>query len=76
VTLALATLRTAAGAAAALVVGDRAWLLRDLGDAKLNRSVKDLIRLDNPMQIDLVRGKAQDTMAPFGPVVVPAPRSN
>jgi 2-keto-4-pentenoate hydratase/2-oxohepta-3-ene-1,7-dioic acid hydratase in catechol pathway len=210
VTFALATLRTGVGPAAAIVVGDRAWLLRDLGDAKLNRSVKDLfenwaanfprldklaslcaagayaaelevdlasasllvpiaypnkliavganyrdhlaemglpterwtplpiflrppttsmvgpgktvilpkstrefdweielavvigarlrevdratamasvagyavsidlsardlIRLDNPMQIDLVRGKAQDTMAPFGPVVVPAP---
>jgi len=39
----------------------------------IDLSARDLIRLDNPMQIDLVRGKAQDTMAPVGPYVVPAP---
>jgi 2-keto-4-pentenoate hydratase/2-oxohepta-3-ene-1,7-dioic acid hydratase in catechol pathway len=39
----------------------------------IDLSARDLIRIDNPMQIDLVRGKAQDTMAPVGPYVVPAP---
>lgn len=34
-------------------------------------SCRDLIRTDNDLKIDLVRGKAQDTMAPCGPVVVP-----
>jgi 2-keto-4-pentenoate hydratase/2-oxohepta-3-ene-1,7-dioic acid hydratase in catechol pathway len=38
----------------------------------IDLSARDLIRIDNPMQIDLVRGKAQDTMAPVGPYVVPA----
>lgn len=38
----------------------------------LDLSCRDLIRVDNELQVDLVRGKAQDTMAPCGPVMVPA----
>jgi 2,4-didehydro-3-deoxy-L-rhamnonate hydrolase len=37
----------------------------------LDLSCRDLIKTDNDLKIDLVRGKAQDTMAPCGPVVVP-----
>lgn len=37
----------------------------------LDLSCRDLIQTDNDLKIDLVRGKAQDTMAPCGPVVVP-----
>ena len=35
-------------------------------------SCRDLIQVDNDLKVDLVRGKAQDTMAPCGPVVIPA----
>ncbi len=38
----------------------------------LDMSCRDLIRVDNDLQVDLVRGKAQDTMAPCGPVMMPA----
>jgi 2-keto-4-pentenoate hydratase/2-oxohepta-3-ene-1,7-dioic acid hydratase in catechol pathway len=38
----------------------------------LDLSCRDLIPAHNDLQIDLVRGKAQDTMAPCGPYVVPA----
>jgi 2,4-didehydro-3-deoxy-L-rhamnonate hydrolase len=38
----------------------------------LDLSCRDLIPSHNDLQIDLVRGKAQDTMAPCGPYVVPA----
>jgi 2-keto-4-pentenoate hydratase/2-oxohepta-3-ene-1,7-dioic acid hydratase in catechol pathway len=34
-------------------------------------SCRDLIPTDPPLYVDLMRGKAQDTMAPLGPVVVP-----
>jgi 2-keto-4-pentenoate hydratase/2-oxohepta-3-ene-1,7-dioic acid hydratase in catechol pathway len=37
----------------------------------LDLSCRDLICADNELKIDLVRGKAQDTMAPRGPVFVP-----
>ena len=37
----------------------------------LDLSCRDLIPTDNELHVDLVRGKAQDTMAPCGPVVVP-----
>ncbi len=37
----------------------------------LDLSCRDLIRVDNDLKIDLVRGKAQDTMAPCGPHLVP-----
>lgn len=37
----------------------------------LDLSCRDLIKADNDLKVDLVRGKAQDTMAPCGPVVVP-----
>ena len=35
-------------------------------------SCRDLIQVDNDLKVDLVRGKAQDTMAPCGPAMVPA----
>lgn len=35
-------------------------------------SCRDLIPAPNELRIDLMRGKAQDTMAPCGPCVVPA----
>ena len=34
-------------------------------------SCRDLIQVDNDLKVDLVRGKAQDTMAPCGPFIVP-----
>ena len=37
----------------------------------LDLSCRDLIKTDNDLKIDLLRGKAQDTMAPCGPVIVP-----
>ena len=37
----------------------------------LDLSCRDLIPAGNDLQIDLVRGKAQDTMAPCGPAMVP-----
>lgn len=38
----------------------------------LDLSCRDLIPAGNELQIDLMRGKAQDTMAPCGPFLVPA----
>ena len=38
----------------------------------LDLSCRDLIHTDNDLKIDLVRGKAQDTMGPCGPSIVPA----
>lgn len=38
----------------------------------LDMSARDLIQIGPPFYIDLVRGKAQDTMAPCGPAVTPA----
>jgi 2-keto-4-pentenoate hydratase/2-oxohepta-3-ene-1,7-dioic acid hydratase in catechol pathway len=38
----------------------------------LDLTCRDLIKVDDDLGIDLARGKAQDTMAPCGPVVVPA----
>ena len=38
----------------------------------LDLSCRDLIEVDNDLKIDLVRGKAQDTMAPCGPYIMPA----
>ena len=38
----------------------------------LDLSCRDLIQVDNDLKVDLVRGKAQDTMAPCGPGVMPA----
>ena len=38
----------------------------------LDLSCRDLIEVDNDLKIDLVRGKAQDTMAPCGPYMMPA----
>ena len=38
----------------------------------LDLSCRDLIQTDTELKIDLVRGKAQDTMAPCGPWIVPA----
>lgn len=35
-------------------------------------SCRDLIEVDNDLKVDLVRGKAQDTMAPCGPYMMPA----
>ena len=37
----------------------------------LDLSCRDLIQVDNDLKVDLVRGKAQDTMAPCGPFIVP-----
>jgi 2-keto-4-pentenoate hydratase/2-oxohepta-3-ene-1,7-dioic acid hydratase in catechol pathway len=38
----------------------------------LDMSARDLIQIGPPFYVDLVRGKAQDTMAPCGPVIMPA----
>ena len=38
----------------------------------LDLSCRDLIQVDSDLKVDLVRGKAQDTMAPCGPVIMPA----
>lgn len=38
----------------------------------LDLSCRDLIPAGNDLQVDLMRGKAQDTMAPLGPHFVPA----
>lgn len=38
----------------------------------LDMSARDLIQIGPPFYVDLVRGKAQDTMAPCGPSVTPA----
>lgn len=38
----------------------------------LDLSCRDLIQVDNDLKVDLVRGKARDTMAPCGPVIMPA----
>ena len=38
----------------------------------LDLSCRDLIPANNDLKVDLVRGKAQDTMAPCGPHMVPA----
>ncbi len=38
----------------------------------LDLSCRDLMTVDNEMHTDLLRGKAQDTMAPCGPVLVPS----
>lgn len=38
----------------------------------LDLSCRDLIKANNGLKIDLMRGKAQDTMAPCGPYIVPA----
>ena len=35
-------------------------------------SCRDLIKVDNELRVDLVRGKSQDTMKPVGPFIVPA----
>ncbi len=37
----------------------------------LDLSCRDLIRTNTALGVDLVRGKAQDTMAPCGPYIVP-----
>ncbi len=37
----------------------------------LDLSCRDLMRNDTALPVDLVRGKAQDTMAPCGPYIVP-----
>jgi 2-keto-4-pentenoate hydratase/2-oxohepta-3-ene-1,7-dioic acid hydratase in catechol pathway len=38
----------------------------------LDLSCRDLIQVNNDLKVDLMRGKAQDTMAPCGPAIVPA----
>jgi 2,4-didehydro-3-deoxy-L-rhamnonate hydrolase len=38
----------------------------------LDLSCRDLIQVNNDLKVDLVRGKAQDTMAPCGPHIMPA----
>ena len=38
----------------------------------LDLSCRDLMTVDNELHSDLIRGKAQDTMAPCGPAIVPA----
>jgi len=38
----------------------------------LDLSCQDLIHVNNDFKLDLVRGKAQDTMGPCGPTIVPA----
>ena len=38
----------------------------------LDLACRDLLEVDNELKVDLVRGKSQDTMAPCGPVIMPA----
>lgn len=38
----------------------------------LDLACRDLMEVDNELKVDLVRGKSQDTMAPCGPVIMPA----
>ena len=38
----------------------------------LDLSCRDLIQVNNDLKVDLVRGKAQDTMAPCGSAMMPA----
>jgi 2-keto-4-pentenoate hydratase/2-oxohepta-3-ene-1,7-dioic acid hydratase in catechol pathway len=38
----------------------------------LDMSARDLIQIGPPFYVDLVRGKAQDTMCPCGPVIMPS----
>lgn len=38
----------------------------------LDLSCRDLMKVDNDIKVDLVRGKGQATMAPCGPYIVPA----
>ena len=38
----------------------------------LDLSCRDLMTVDNELHTDLARGKAQDTMAPCGPFIVPS----
>ena len=38
----------------------------------LDLACRDLIEVENELKVDLVRGKSQDTMAPCGPVIMPA----
>jgi 2,4-diketo-3-deoxy-L-fuconate hydrolase len=38
----------------------------------LDMSCRDLILTNNDLKVDLMRGKAQDTMAPCGPAITPA----
>jgi 2,4-diketo-3-deoxy-L-fuconate hydrolase len=58
-TLRDATVAEAAGAVAGYTIG-------------LDLSCRDLIPTGDDLKIDLMRGKAQDTMAPCGPYIVPA----
>jgi 2,4-didehydro-3-deoxy-L-rhamnonate hydrolase len=53
-----ATREEAVGAAAGYSIG-------------MDLSCRDLIQVDNDLNVDLVRGKAQDTMAPCGPHTCP-----
>ncbi len=38
----------------------------------LDLTCRDLIKVDNELGTDLIRGKGQDTMAPCGPAIMPA----
>jgi 2-keto-4-pentenoate hydratase/2-oxohepta-3-ene-1,7-dioic acid hydratase in catechol pathway len=38
----------------------------------LDLSCRDLLKADNDFKVDLVRGKAQDTLAPCGPAMMPS----
>ncbi|WP_189718236.1 fumarylacetoacetate hydrolase family protein [Streptomyces phaeofaciens] len=38
----------------------------------LDLTCRDLIKVDNELHVDLMRGKAQDCMAPCGPTITPA----
>ena len=38
----------------------------------LDLSCRDLLKADNDFKVDLARGKAQDTLAPCGPALMPA----
>ncbi len=38
----------------------------------LDLTCRDLIKVDNELGTDLIRGKGQDTMAPCGPAMMPA----
>lgn len=38
----------------------------------LDLTCRDLLAVNNDLHVDLVRGKAQDTMAPCGPTIMPA----
>lgn len=51
---------------------DEAWAAIAGYAIGLDLSCRDLMWVNNDLKVDMVRGKAQDTMAPCGPAITPA----